>query len=263
MNLKFYFRNKTSMTIADEIMKVVNKRLNLCVSKIAEKYEIPENDLKELVELTLNGKIEKHTTSSKKETKEEKKEEKEEVDLTIEMVVNANVATLKKYCKAKGLKCGGKKAELVERLTEFIERDPSLFSQVNERKSQNQNQIRIETKLKKPKKSKVVENIKNQVNVFQIRKNEFDNHEHAETRLVFREGNVVGTQNDDGTVSELTTDDIDTCNKYKFPYVIGENLDEKEEVEDVDVDEEESIVAELIDDGNDDEDEYYDDDEDE
>ena len=39
--------------------------------------------------------------------------------------------------------------------------------------------------------------------------------------------NVIGKQNEDGTIIELTKNDIELCNKFKFKYILPENLNEK------------------------------------
>ena len=82
---------------------------------------------------------------------------------------------------------------------------------------------------------------------------------------------AYGKQNDDGSVSDLTPDDIDLCHKYKFAYDIPENLDKKDVLEDDDddeLDDEEVVEEEELDDAigdleDDDDDDVDDDDEEE
>tara|TARA_B110000305_G_C19314198_1_gene575530 strand:- start:500 stop:1006 length:507 start_codon:yes stop_codon:yes gene_type:complete len=59
-----------------------------------------------------------------------------------------------------------------------------------------------------------------------IKRNEYDNFEHVETKLVFnrKTTEAIGVQLEDGSVRELTRDDISICNKYNFKYVIPSNL---------------------------------------
>ena len=59
---------------------------------------------------------------------------------------------------------------------------------------------------------------------------------------------VIGKQNEDGTIRELNKNDIEICNKFKFKYIIPENLN-GEEVEDSDSDEGDNsdIDDEIID----------------
>jgi hypothetical protein len=69
-----------------------------------------------------------------------------------------------------------------------------------------------------------------------IKRNSHGNYEHPETRLVMdRESKkIMGKQQDDGTVSQLTSEDIDNCKLWKLSYVLPKTLssdsDNKEEV---------------------------------
>jgi len=56
------------------------------------------------------------------------------------------------------------------------------------------------------------------------------NFEHKETSFVFNEKTkkVVGKQNPDGTITPLTVEDINMCNKFKFEYQIPFNLQEQD-----------------------------------
>lgn len=74
-----------------------------------------------------------------------------------------------------------------------------------------------------------------------IKRNEYDNFEHVETKLVFnrKTTEAIGVQLEDGSVRELTRDDISICNKYNFKYVIPSNLStDANQVETGDVDDE-------------------------
>jgi hypothetical protein len=100
-----------------------------------------------------------------------------------------------------------------------------------------------------PKVSSVVEKLKASVPTVNIRRNQFDNYEHPETSFVFdfKTKKVIGKQNDDGSVEELTSEDIDTCNKYNFQVSeIPSNLDKKTSLEDVVVDELEESDDDLL-----------------
>jgi len=106
--------------------------------------------------------------------------------------------------------------------------------------------------------------ISKQINKFKpiisIKKNSFGNFVHDDTKFVFDKVNkfVIGKQNQDGTINNnINETDIDLCNKYKFKYVLPENLDvnveeveeeeeEEEEVEEEEVEEEEEEVEEEV-----------------
>ena len=112
----------------------------------------------------------------------------------------------------------------------------------------------------------VVKKLSSAIPIVSIRRNRYGNHEHSETTLVFdtKTKKAIGKQNSDGTIEELTEEDIDICNQWKFIYDIPVNLDKKtnltdvkiDELEDDDVvesDEEVTLEEELIDE---DEEEY-------
>ena len=40
---------------------------------------------------------------------------------------------------------------------------------------------------------------------------------------------VIGKQKDDGTIASLTQEDIETCNQFKFTYLIPEKIANKKE----------------------------------
>lgn len=125
-------------------------------------------------------------------------------------------------CKAKGYKITGTKAELVERLTS----SPSL-------QSKNVKSIGVEKPCKKIGVSEpmVISKLTSDVPTISIRKNAFGNYEHSGTSFLFddKTRKVIGKQNDDGTIANLTRDDMDTCNKYKFCFEIPDNLNETKE----------------------------------
>lgn len=53
-----------------------------------------------------------------------------------------------------------------------------------------------------------------------IRRNKFGNYEHEETSLVMDKETkkIIGKQNSDNSISELTAEDIETCKLWKFNY---------------------------------------------
>ena len=77
--------------------------------------------------------------------------------------------------------------------------------------------------------------------MLKIARNAFGNYEHRETRLVFDPSTkeVIGIQEPDGKISELTVEDIQMCREYRFDYRIPETIhrrENKENLEDLDED---------------------------
>jgi hypothetical protein len=115
-------------------------------------------------------------------------------------------------CKTKNIKVSGTKNELISRLLECNKKTTP--------------QISITKKL--------IEKIPK----IEIKKNVHGNYEHLETTFVInnKTQKVYGKQNKDGTISNLTTEDINLCNKYKFSYELPTNLEKKINILDVKVD---------------------------
>lgn len=91
-----------------------------------------------------------------------------------------------------------------------------------------------------------------------LSRNKFGNFEMVDTGFVFdpKTRQVVGTQNDNGNIDDLTKEDIELCKEYNFKFLIPEKLkskitasDSETDLEDEDLDEEE-----LEEDDEDDED---------
>ena len=108
---------------------------------------------------------------------------------------------LVELCKTKNLKHTGTKPELIQRLVNF--------------EKEKTHQPQITPKL-----------VHKAVPPIALHRNKFGNFEHTDTNFVFNEKTekVYGRQNADGTVSPLTVDDINLCNKFKFSYDIPLNL---------------------------------------
>lgn len=185
-------------------------------------------------------------------------------------LLKANKAELAQMCKERGLPCSGTKEVLRKRLINVG--------------GDNDNTTAPKAKNAQPKvakKTTILEKIEKKRPLIVPEQSEFGNWIHAETRLTFdtSSGQVVGRENDDGVVEDLTPADIEQCNRYGLNYTIPENLDKKVGLSEVHVDgleedesdeeseceyEEEIVEEELIEEGlieefgEDSEDEYED-----
>jgi hypothetical protein len=145
-------------------------------------------------------------------------------DFSPERLSKSTVAELKALCKTKGVKCTGKKDELVSRLLN--------------KEENTQSEYKTKPPPKKEKKENVViKNLAPMIPTIAIRRNAFGNLIHPETQLVFDRINetVIGKQSDDGKVNCLTDEDIQTCKRHKFKYVLPNNLDKGMDVKNVKV----------------------------
>lgn len=124
------------------------------------------------------------------------------------------VAKLKEICKQLKLKVSGKKQELIDRI---LGGDSNTSTPKNSSKPSKPSKPSV-------KKSSVIQKYSNQTT---LRKNAYGNYCHPETNFVFEPSTkrVYGVQQDDGSVSELTKDNIETCKLLSFEYEISNNLD--------------------------------------
>jgi len=214
------------MSFSEMLANNINKVVNMYVDNIAKKYNLNKQEL-----LSIWNNIETDKTS----------------------VVNTNTTNLPSrelekcgkpelitLCKEKKLKCTGTKAELVARL---VSADNNSTNKDNEKENKKivNNTVPVVNKLLSQNKT------------IAIRRNKYGNYEHPETSLIFnnKTQKVIGKQNDDGTIADLTLEDIDICNQYKFIYDVPNNLDKKAnpnvKVDDLDSDvmsEEDEIIDE-------------------
>ena len=137
--------------------------------------------------------------------------------------VNTSYNKMKKpelvqLCVDKGFKSSGSKPELITYLIDEVKEE-----------EKPQKKITKTAAVAPPTQADVIKKIVAASPVIVIRRNEHGNHEHPDSRFVFNPTTkkVIGKQEDDGTVSAITKNDIDTCNKYNFFYEIPECLDSK------------------------------------
>ena len=209
------------MSLSTKIQSAIEETINLYINEVSNKYNLDKNELLKLWDNKGEFKVNNTVTPLK--------EVKKDNDL-----LKLGKSELIEMCKAKALKVSGSKQDLVDRI---INAEANKIVAVAEKKGQ---------KTSPPIIKKLVEKIQN----IHIKRNKFNNFEHEETSLVFnnKTQKVYGKQNPDGTVSDLTPEDINLCNKYKFSYYIPDNLDKKSNMKDVELkelDDEDELEEEV------------------
>jgi len=231
------------MSLSSKIQSTIEETINLYINAVSNKFNLDKNELLKLWDG--KGELQNHSLYQIKE-----QIQKNDNDL-----LKLAKTELIEMCKAKSLKVSGSKQDLVERI---INSETSKITANAEKKGQ---------KTSPPIIKKLVEKIPN----IHIKRNRFNNFEHEESSLVFnnKTQKVYGKQNSDGSVSELTPEDIDLCNKYKFAYYIPDNLDKKSNMKEVELkeldDEEEELEEDIEEDYEDyeeeeEEEEFYEED---
>jgi hypothetical protein len=239
------------MSFSKKVNDLIEEAIKNYIGNIGDKYDIDPNELYKLWS--------DKSDSGKPITNKLFEIPKASDEISHDHLLSCKVPELKAMCKQRKLKCSGNKSELIKLL---LGNNKDTSSPVKSPVKSSVKKVETNTPIIK----KVISNL----STIPIRRNQFNNHEHPETCLVFdvKTKKVIGKQQDDGSVSDLTKEDIENCNKFKFEYVIPENLENKSILEDEKVDEledeEEFIesddddVEELIED--DDENDFIDDD---
>jgi hypothetical protein len=72
----------------------------------------------------------------------------------------------------------------------------------------------------------IIQEIKHHIPMIYIRKDEMGNYVHDDTRLVFdsKDKRVIAKKSSDGKILPLSYNDIQLCLKYKFKYILPDNL---------------------------------------
>ena len=256
---------KLKMSLNQTVTKALNEAVNNFICKIAIKYDLDQNDLMSEWDVTTTSKIKAAVKKSSTP------------DTAQVIGDNMDEATLSQYkkpelqalCRQKALKCTGTKEQLIGYL---LGKDTSSSNKTPSKKEAPVKKAIEDKSISTP----VAKKLTSSIPTVAIRRNVHGNHEHPDTSLVFdkKTKKAIGKQNEDGTIDDLTSDDIDICNQWKFQYVLPSNLDKKTALKDVKVDEldyeddevlesdEEVLEEELVEDEieEEEEEEYEDDD---
>ena len=210
------------MSLTNSLTESIDKVIDTFVERVSKQYNLDKEELQCL----WRGKTPNTNTNNVSVQKDITNSNNMEVNQ--DNLLKYNKQELIALCKNKGKKCSGTKVMLINRLLgkEDEEEKKSPISKKSTSKKQHE---------KTPVVKKLSANIPNIL----IRRNQFNNYEHPESGLVFnsKEKIVIGKQNDNGSIDDLTEEDIDKCNAFKFKYKIPINLDHKSTLENVKVDE--------------------------
>lgn len=217
------------MSLSSTLTSAINSTIKKFISSIAETYRLDEDELISIWEggqtpsvsapkKQVNNTVVIHTENATEHSQ----------------LLKATKTELVAMCKKYGHKCSGTKEELISR----------LLGNDNKEKKSSSPDAKTETKgkskasSKEPaKQSEIIKKLTANIPNIIIKRNKFNNYEHSETSLVFDNDTkvVIGKQKADGSLEELTEDDIDKCNAYKFVYKMPKNLDSKATLADVKV----------------------------
>lgn len=205
----------TMSSFTQIITNSIDTHVKEFISQIAETFTISEDDL-----LLIWNNSNSIQPSSKSSTKNQKTTTNCNSEL-----MKLSRMELAELCKLKKLRVGGTKAELIHRLEES---NKSSSSVENVTQSSTITASKNVSKVKPTEVSPILQKLGANSPVLKIARNKFNNYEHKETSLVFdsKTNKVVGKQLPDGSISALSENDIEQCQKYNFPIQIPENLNE-------------------------------------
>lgn len=217
------------MSLSENVTKAVEKVIENYVSQIATKYDL---DMKELMSLW-RGDFTPDSNSSKSKPSSITDLPTADAELDPTILIKMKKTELAALCKQRGLPYSGTKDKLISRLA---------GTNASAKKSNSNN--KSVTKKKSPNKrdtstTPVVKALARKTPTVSIRRNNFGNHEHPPSGLVFdkKTQKVIGSQNDNGEIDALDEKSIDICNQYGFDYKLPENLNAKSSLADVEVEE--------------------------
>ena len=221
------------MSLRNTLFKSIDESISRFILEVSNKYDINNSELENiwgstLTKISVSSSFTSSVSSSFTSSVSSKEEVKEKPkDSNVSDLEAMKVSELKALCKAKGIKSGGKKADIVKRIVDF---DSGESVSKNKTVSSKKNKNNIMKFLSKGKETIIID------------ENKHGNQEHKETGFVFNNEKVIGVQQEDGTIRELNEEDIDKCNCYKFEYKLPENLNKKIIESDLLSDEEESDI---------------------
>lgn len=208
------------MSLSDKIQIEIQNVIDQFAELVSIKHKIDKNEILKL--WSGNTKLEV------KETKTTKN-----ISQTDSELLKLSKAELIEICKSKSLKVSGSKQDLVGRIL-GVEIPKTTKSSSSNKSSPFTKSAK--TKTTKESEIPVIKKLIEKKPTIIIKRNKFDNYEHKETGFLFTNDDktqkVYGKQNADGTVSDLTPEDINICNKFKFDIFIPENLDKKPNTKD-------------------------------
>ena len=206
------------MSLNGVLEEAIEKVIQTFISNVSTKYNLDNDELNAI------------WTGNNKQSNTPKVVSFHEVDVSPDFLLKCNKAELTALCKQKGCKCSGTKTDLMSR----------LLGKEDTKKAEDTKKPKTTSKKSTPREispieKKLVANIPNIL----VKRNKYNNYEHPETGLVFNNETktVIGKQNKNGSVDDLSEDDIDQCNAFKFKFQIPTNLDSKSKLVDVKIEE--------------------------
>ena len=213
------------MSFSETLKNHVDSVVMEYIKSLSKKFNLEEKELLSLWNSSYEEEKSSRKTVKKRVVQKPDLTDVDMTDLSRERLLKCNKAELTALCKSKGVKCSGTKDELLNRL---LGEEPAKTN------SKTKASAKAPAKKVEKKQAPIIEKLNQSKPVFMVRKNNKGNYEHPETGLLFdnKTQEAYGKQEEDGTVSDLNEEDIETCKKFKFSYRLPVNLDKKANLND-------------------------------
>lgn len=215
------------MSLSESVKKVIDEIIHNYIQNISTKYDLDPNELL--------ADWEGSTVKTTKKVNSVITNIPTDTDINYDDLSKYKKTELQDLCRKKGVKCSGTKDELVNLLLGKNSVESSAAPKAKAKAKSKTSSVEKEIE----KAPVVLIQLQSKIPNIPIRRNQYGNHEHAETSFIFdkKTKKVIGKQNKNGTIDVLTKNDIEMCHKMKFTFELPKNLDKKSDLGHVKVDE--------------------------
>lgn len=229
------------MSLAQLLSQHIEQTMEKFIDLVNQKYGVDKSELCQLWKGNLNT-VKATTQSHAQPPNPSSVQQNGNTKYSMDKLQQCTKKELHALCKDNKVKVSGTKTDLVQRLLGVY----GLVDQSVEIKKPGKPARLLPNSKPKPKpkskpqptQTKVVQKIVQQIPERVIRRNNFGNYEHPETKIVLdpKSKEAIGRQHDDGSILPLSVEDIESCKQYKFAYSIPENLNREGDDDGIDLD---------------------------
>jgi len=236
---------KNQMSLQDTLKQDINKFVNIFIDAIVTQHNLNKDDLISIWDNTSGSSGIANISKSVCKKAVVAKDSNENINGAANG--NAELAKLSKIelvelCKSKGLKVTGNKTELISYIVNGEKKPAAKVA------SESKNKVSMKEMIKTAPAIAALAEI-GKSNKVKLQRNKYGRLEHSETGFIFKNEKVIGKQNPNGEMDDLTSDDIELCHmrNYEYESNVLNNLDKKSTLDNVQVDElDESEKSESI-----------------
>lgn len=226
------------MSFQQQLFTSVNNVVEQYITRVSKIHNIPMGELMGL----WNGGASTPPTSTTSGVKNAVADILSADNLNPLTLTKMNKKELENLCRSKGLKVTGKKADLINRL---CGKDEDVVSEPKVAKPTKDENPHLEKDSRRQLAMSLGFTGEAESNVISLTKNAHGNLEHVESKMVYNQDTqkFYGKQLDNGTVTDLTSDDIEYCKQHGYDYEIPLNLNQADD--EIQLNEEDDLADET------------------